>query len=211
MSGLKFYIIDSETNGLSKAFHEIIQLSIIRTDDRKQLSRDIKCLYPERSSIDALKVTGKTLLDLEKGHSREEVVETCNKFFNEDGLTPAHRCIVGHNIFTFDKKFLFALWESVGQQFPADLWLDTLPMTRAYAKSTGIIKPKVNLQAACDLLGIKKISKAHNAIMDSRNNYLLWQNLVEDKKMDYLQFIKTAQHIISESEQEEIDMSIFDD
>ena len=139
-------------------------------------------------------ITKKTLADLEKGFTKEQVVEECDRFFNEDGLTPAHRCIVGHNIFTFDKRFLFALWESVGKIFPATLWLDTIPMTRAYAKQIGLVKPKVNLHAACDILGVKKISEAHNAKVDSRNSYLLWKNLVEEKKVDYLPFIKTAIH-----------------
>ena len=79
---------------------------------------------------------------------------------------------------------MFALWESVGRVFPATLWLDTIPMTRYYAKQIGLVKPKVNLHAACDIVGIKKVSAKHNAKSDSQNSYLLWKNLVEDKKMD---------------------------
>jgi DNA polymerase III alpha subunit (gram-positive type) len=194
MSGLQYYIIDTETTGLKANHHEMTEVGIIRATDRVQLWRQIKCEYPERASFDALAITKKTLADLDNGHSREDVVNECNKFFNEDGLTPQHRCIIGHNIFSFDKRFLFALWESVGQIFPATMWMDTIPMTKAYAKQIGLVKPKVNLHAACEILGIKKFSDAHNAKVDSRNSYLLWKSLVEEKKVDYLPFIKTAAH-----------------
>ena len=192
-----YYVIDTETTGLKSSYHECTEIGIIRAIDRVQLWRNIKCERPEVASFDALAITKKTLADLEKGFDKERVVEECDRFFNEDGLTPAHRCIIGHNIFSFDKRFLFALWESVGKEFPATLWLDTIPMIRKYAKDIGLIKPRVNLHAACDIAGVKKISEAHNAKVDSRNSYLLWKNLVEDKKMDYLPFVKTASHVLA--------------
>lgn len=203
MSGLKYYVIDTETNGLKASYHECTEIGIIRDHDRMQLWRNIKCETPERSNLEALAITQKTLSDLDQGFTKEQVVEECDRFFNEDGLTPAHRCIVGHNIFSFDKRFLFALWESVGKTFPATLWLDTIPMTRYYAKQIGLVKPKVNLHSACDIVGIKKFSDKHNAKVDSRNSYLLWKHLVEEKKIDYLPFIKTAAHVISTPSQEE--------
>lgn len=196
MSELLFYIIDTETTGLKADFHECTEIGIIRCTDRVQLWRQIRCEYPERANFDALAITKKTLADLEKGHDRTSVVEECEKFFAEDGATPGHRCIVAHNA-PFDRKFLHALWGQVGKEFPANLWLDTMALTRDYAKKQGIVKPKVNLHASCDLLGIKKISEAHNAKVDSRNTYLLHRNLVEDKKINYLPFIKTAVHVLA--------------
>lgn len=212
MSGIKYYVIDTETTGLKSDYHEMTELGIIRCDDRVQLWRQIKCEYPERANFDALAITKKTLADLDKGHSAEEVVMEAEKFFNEDGLTPQHRCIVGHNIFSFDKRFLFSLWEKVGKVFPATLWVDTIPMTKQYAKQIGLVKPKVNLHAACEIVGIKKFSDAHNAKVDSRNSYLLWKDLVENKKIDYLPFIKTAAHeIITQSTDDEgLDPSLLD-
>jgi len=211
MSELKYYCLDLETNGLKVGYHTVTEIGIIRSSDRVQLCRNIKCETPERSSIDALRVTNKTLADLEKGLSKEEVVAECDKFFNEDGLTPAHRCIVGHNIYSFDRRFLHDLWASCGKEFPANLYLDTIPMIKSYAKKIGLVKPKVNLHAACDIVGVKKLSEAHNAKTDSRNSYLLWKNLVEDKKLDYLPFIKTAAHILDNSSEEEgLDPSLLD-
>lgn len=206
-----YYVVDTETTGLKVGYHECTEIGIIRAADRVQLWRQIKCEKPENASYDALAITKKTLADLSNGYDKREVVAECNKFFNEDGLTPQHRCIVGHNIFSFDKRFLFDLWESVGETFPAALWLDTIPMTKHYAKQIGLVKPKVNLHAACDIVQIKKISEAHNARVDSRNSYLLWKDLVENKKVDYLPFIKTAVHEIAIKDIEEgLDPSLLD-
>ena len=191
--GLCYYITDTETTGLVQSYHEISEISIIRCSDRVQLTSFIKCEYPERSSFDALAITKKTLADLEKGDSKEVVVEKINKFLNEDGLTPAHRCFVAHN-YSFDKKFIHALYDKVGQKCPVDLWLCTMALTKKFAKEQGLVKPKVNLHAACDLLGIKKISEAHSSKLDSRNTYLLHRELVENRKIDYLPLIKTAKH-----------------
>jgi DNA polymerase III epsilon subunit-like protein len=212
MSGLKFYIIDTETTGLKADYHEMTEIGIIRVVDRVQLWRQIKAEYPERANFDALAITKKTMADLERGFSRSDVVAECNKFFAEDGVSPAHRCIVAHNA-AFDRKFLHALWAQCGESFPANLWLDTMQLTREYAKMIGLVKPKVNLHASCDIVGIKKISEAHNAKVDSRNTYLLHRSLVDDKKVDYLPFIKTAIHQYSPTNTNDgdgLDLSLLD-
>lgn len=207
---LAYYIIDLETTGLSADSHEVTEISIIRASDRVQLFKNVKCEKPWTASFDALKITGKTMDDLERGYDKRQVIEECDRFFAEDGLTSAHRCIVGHNIYAFDRKFLNAFWGSVEKEFPAHLWLDTIPMIKSYAKQIGLIKPKYNLHAACDIVGVKKFKLAHSAKTDSRNSYLLWKDLVEEKKMDYLPFIKTAIHSISIDEEDRLDPSLLD-
>ena len=194
---LYYYVIDTETTGLKVDHHEMSEIGIIRCTDRVQLWRQIICEYPERANFDALAITKKTLADLERGHDKRAVVAECNKFFAEDGATPAARVIVAHNA-PFDRRFLHALWAQCGEAFPANLWLDTMALTREFAKKQGIVKPKVNLHASCDLVGIKKLSEAHNAKVDSRNTYLLHRNLLEEKKVDYLPFIKTAIHVVDQ-------------
>jgi DNA polymerase III alpha subunit (gram-positive type) len=134
---LQYYIIDTETTGLKSDYHEMTEIGIIRCADRVQLWRQIKCVNPERANFDALAITKKTMADLERGYDRDAVVAECNKFFEEDGLTEAHRCIVAHNA-PFDRKFLHALWESQGKAFPAHLWLDTMALTREYIKKIGL-------------------------------------------------------------------------
>lgn len=208
MSGLQYYIIDTETTGLRDNYNEMTEIGIIRCTDRVQLWRSIKCEYPERANYDALAITKKTMADLERGFDKEHVVEESEKFFAEDGATPAHRCIVAHNA-SFDKRFLHALWASCGKAFPANLWLDTIALTKEFLKKTdhstlNIVKTatgrvSTQLHACCDMVGIKKISEAHNAKVDSRNTYLLYRNLIEEKKVDYLPYIKTDVHILSDA------------
>jgi DNA polymerase III epsilon subunit-like protein len=209
MSGLQWFIIDTETNGVNAKYHEINEISIIRCSDRVQLTEFIKCDYPERSNIDALRITKKTLADLSTGKLKHEVVDKIDRFLNEDGLTPAHRCFIAHNAI-FDRRFIYALYEKVNKQCPVNLWLCSMALTRAYAKQQGIIKPKVNLQASLDLCGIKKLAGIHASKVDSRNTYLLWKDLVENKKIDYLPFIKTAIHMPKSDENEALDPDLLD-
>lgn len=204
MTGLHYYILDTETTGLSTKFHEVIEIGIVRATDRVQLFREIVAEHPENANYDALKITNKTLHDLKRGVSKEEAVETVEEFFALDGSTPAGRVIVGHNIISFDKKMLFALWEKVGKWFPANLWIDTIAMTKELIKTIDPNDPKIvktatgkiskTLHSACDMAGVKKIAHAHSALQDSRNNYLLWKALTEQHGIDHLPFIKTFVH-----------------
>lgn len=203
MSNIVYYVIDTETTGLKANYHELTEIGIVRCSDRVLLYRNIKCRYPERANYDALAITNKTLEDLNNGYNFEEVVMECEKFFNQDGLTPGHRCIICHNV-NFDKKFLHAMWGQCGRVFPANLWLDTLSLMKEYIKKNSI-KSKLNLHASCDLLGIKKSAGIHNAKSDSKNTYLLHKALVEEHNIDYLPFIKTALHIIEAEERLDID------
>ena len=205
---LIFYVIDTETTGLKADFHEMSEIGIIRCTDRVQLWRQLRCDYPERANFDALAITKKTLADLERGYDKQAVVEECDKFFAEDGATPAHRCIIAHNA-QFDRKFLHALWAQQGKQFPANLWLDTIALTKEFLKKvdnslltivkTATGRVSTQLHACCDMVGIKKISEAHNAKVDSRNTYLLHRNLVDVQKVDYLPFIKTHVHAVAQA------------
>jgi DNA polymerase III alpha subunit (gram-positive type) len=207
MSNLKFYICDTETTGLDSKKHEVDEISIIRCDDRVQLTEFIKCDYPERASYDALKVTGKTLEDLKKGSSKEDVINKINKFLEQDGATRAHRCFIGHKVISFDKKFIHALYEKVNQELPVDLWMDTWEMMKAYTKISGMAdqakkdKTKLSLTLinSCDLLGIKKFANAHSSKVDTRNNYLLYKDLIENKNIDYLPFVKSFIHSVNDS------------
>lgn len=198
MSGINYYVIDTETTGLSTSQHEIVEISIIRCADKVQMTRNIIAEFPERASLDALSITKKTLADLSVGKFKEEVIEECEKFFNEDGSTPAHRCIIAHN-YSFDQRFLHALWGKCGKTFPANMFVDTIALTKLAAKQQGIIKPKTNLESACDLFGIKKTATFHNAKMDTRNTFFLWKKLTEELKIDYLSLIKTIPHVIKDN------------
>lgn len=199
MSDIEFYCLDSETNGLKSGFHELTEICTVRVRDRLQLARNIKAMYPERSAPRALEVTGKTINDLMKGASQEEVIAAFEEFFAQDGKQPKHRCIIAHNV-SFDKKFLQFLWASNGKRFPCDMWVDTVQMTRKWAAEKGLGKPSVKLAAAADMLGVRQVQGVHNAISDTQNLYFIWNRLIKD--IDYLDFIKLEPHRLESDLQE---------
>jgi DNA polymerase III epsilon subunit-like protein len=216
VSGLEFYIADTETNGLDSKFHECLEVGIIRCKDRVQLHKFIKCEYPERSNFDSLKITNKTLADIVKGDSKEDAVKTIEQFISEDGKNPNGRCIIAHNA-SFDRRFMHALWQKCDLEFPASLWLDTVSLTKEYVKKVGESNLKITktatgkvstqLHACLDMLEIKKFGAKHEAKTDSRNTYLLWMKLLE-LGVNYLPHIKTFPHDFKKLDENLID---FDD
>jgi DNA polymerase III epsilon subunit-like protein len=198
---IEFYIADTETTGTCSKnnWHEITQISIIRCADRVQLNKYIKPEHPERTNYQALAYTGRTMKDLEKGDDKKIVVDFCNDFFSKDGKTPEERCIIGHNIISFDKRFLHALWEELGYTFPANLWLDTLPYVRDFAKKRGLDEKKFNLERALEIVGAKPRPGAHNAIVDTQNNYILWDKLKKEG-ISALPHMKRFAHSIGDAD-----------
>ena len=197
MSGISYSVIDLETTGLLVGVHEIVELSIINAANKTQLTRIVRAENPDNASLDALTITHKTKNDLTKGCSKATLIADVEKFIAEDGLTPAHRCLVGHNIIGFDKRFLWHLWESHGKTFPFNLYLDTMHLVRAYAKRLQIVKPKVNLTASCEMLKIANINTNwHSAKADTQNCFFLWEQLM--KSVSYIEHIKTMPHNIGE-------------
>jgi DNA polymerase III alpha subunit (gram-positive type) len=194
---IHYYTVDTETTGLSKDLNEIFQISIIRCSDRHQLSRKIKVENLETVNQRALEVTNTKMSDLLLGDKKEDVVQECENFFAQDGVTPEHRCIVGHNIVGFDLRFLFKLWEKCGKEFPAALWLDTLKYVRKYAKANGLDNKQWDLNNACIKLGITPKKGAHSALIDTQNNYLLWKE-IQKRGVPQVELIERRKHILEE-------------
>lgn len=191
---LEFWIIDSETTGLSHKWHEMFQLSLIHHPDKQQLSRYISAEHPERASDQSLAITGKTREQIVLGDSKEDVVAKMDEFLSQHGKTAEHRVIVGHNV-NFDMRFSHALWESCGKRIPVALWLDTKELAHAFAKKMGITKPKLHLEAALTLTGAQPTNgTAHDAIKDARDCYRLFTKLIEEG-IDYLPKIKRIPHL----------------
>ena len=194
MSNIIYYALDTETTGLDSKQHEVTQISLVRCSDRHQLDKYIKAEHPERASAQALQITIRTKADLFKGESRLAVVEFCEKFIEEDGQTPEHRCMIAHNA-SFDKRFVHALWQSVNKTFPAHLWLCTKEFTRSYTIKHGIANPKLNLRASLEIVNAKAKFGEHNALVDTQNAYILWKKLMDDG-VDHLPHIKRSPHIL---------------
>jgi len=211
MSGVQYYVVDTETTGINSKSHEIFEISIIRVKDKVQLTERIKVEYPERANYDALSITNKTLADLNIGKSKKEVFDKVNRFLEEDLLTPAHRCFIAHNA-SFDRRFIHAVYESMNMKCIVNNWLDTLSLAKEYAKTNNLVKvgtkQSYKLESVCELLDVKKAGLAHSAKIDTRNTFMIYKKII-DSGFDILSHIKNFPHQIEDDN--EIDMSVLED
>jgi DNA polymerase III epsilon subunit-like protein len=189
-----YYVIDTETTGLKAGWNEITQISIIRCSDRTQLTRDIAIEHPERCQQQALQVIGKTIEELLIGCTREQAVSACERFWNQDGKTPEHRCLIAHNA-QFDKRFCHALWQSVNKRFPVVCWLDTLIYIKLWSERMGVKLASKTLEKSLEFAKIAMKDPLHNASSDAQAVYRLWKRGM-DARIDHLPAIKRFPHLI---------------
>lgn len=188
---MNWIILDVETVGLNAEKHEVVEISIIRVSDLKQITRYIKLSNPENADQTALNIIGLTINEIQsRGKSKEAVVEELDAFIKEDGATPEARCAIGHCI-SFDRKRCDLLWKKVGKIFPVNCYLDTKTLTNQWAVKNGMQKPySLTLENSLKIAGLKPISNDyHTARGDVRNTFLLWKKGV-DAGLDYLKCIK---------------------
>lgn len=207
-NSIEYYVLDTETTGVNTKKHEVTEISIVRCSDRHQLTRLIKAEHPENVQPQALEATGRTYEDLLKGESRHTAVAACNAFFEQDGKTPEHRCIVAHNA-GFDKRFCHALWESCEQNFPAVMWMDTIKVFKLWCEGLGRKPENFKLGTVVKFAGIKAMPGAHDAGSDARNTYLLWKKAM-DLKLDYLAATKRYPHHVIQQGASDMDFDMSD-
>lgn len=196
-SNLSYFVIDTESTGMNIQKHEIVEISIIRVTDRKHFTRTIKAEKPQNADPNALKIIGKNFYDLIQGEDRKIIVSQINQFLDLDGTNAKHRVIIAHNS-SFDRRFIWSMFDKEQQIFNADNWLCSMSLVRQYAKKYGIVKPKVNLKDSIAMVGSKKVEGSHNSLDDAKNTYFLWLKLLEEK-IDYLPKIQNLPHSNSQA------------
>jgi DNA polymerase III epsilon subunit-like protein len=194
MSEMLYYITDTETNGLKAGWNEVTQISVVRCSDRHQLTRHVKIDHPERTQPQALAATGRVMADILKGEDKLKVIEECEKFWEQDGKTPEHRCLVAHNS-SFDKRFCHAMWGSVGKKFPVVCWMDTIKFAKEWAKKIGRAPENYQLKTVLKFAGLVPKGKLHEAGADARNTYMFWKKGM-DTKVDHLSSIRRYPHAL---------------
>ena len=213
--GLYFYVLDTETSGLSIDFHEINQISVLRVSDQEQVSLQIKVKRPNVYDINALAIQGISPGDLKIGVPLEEAVESIDMFLAEDGKTKAHRCIVAHNA-PFDRKFVHRAWDSINKEFQADLWMCTQSFAKRYVKKHGTadkvalaqqkagvqdmkmdkfgkLKPKFGLNNFMLGVGLAPKAGAHQAATDVQNT-LDFYNWLMSSNTEHVSLIERVPH-----------------
>jgi DNA polymerase III epsilon subunit-like protein len=223
---INYYIADTETTGLMTDIHEINQISILRVIDKEQLSLQIKVRHPHVYNSQALEVQGITQEDLMKGVPIEEAVEAVEMFLAEDGKTKAHRCIIAHNA-PFDRKFIHRAWDSVGREFPADLWLCTQSFAKRHVQKHrngekiakaqvdggveeikrdkyGSLKPKFGLNNFMVGVGLPLKLGAHRAEIDVQNTLELYSWLM-NSNTEHVSLIGRVPHKEATTDSVDID------
>lgn len=210
---MKYYILDTETTGMSVDINEINQISVMRVEDQKQVSFQIKVKRPHVYHHEALQIQGITPADLKIGIPIEEAIDKINAFLSEDKKTQAHRCIIAHNA-PFDRKFVHRAWSQADKEFPADLWMCTQSFAKRYVKKhggdklakaqldagvdiktdkVGKLKPKFGLNNLLVGVGIKPKLGAHSASVDVQNT-LEWYNWLMKSNTEFVSLISRVPH-----------------
>lgn len=207
-----YYILDTETTGLSSSYNEINQISIIRVSDGFQKSWNIAVANPQNASAQALQIQGKTRADLKSGIPIQQAIKEVNEFLEEDGLDEASRCFIGHNV-AFDRRFMQAAWEKEKQKLKVDLWLCTKKFMKSYInkygdtdvkKKQGEDKVKYGQDRCLEGVGLKPKFGAHSASVDCQNCLTLYKFLM-DQDLNYVRVIENKPHKIKNMDVEYYD------
>lgn len=199
---MKYYILDVETTGVNPSFNEIIEISILRLEDRFQISKQIKACYPKRYNSASLKITGRKPEDLWKGAPKERVVEMIDNLILEDGLSPKERCIIAF-VAHFDRNFCYNTWKSLNKTFLAENWLDAKSLARELAKKKGILKPKgLSLANSLQIAEVDPEPGSHTAQGDTRNTYHLVKKATDEYNLELISFVKSFPHKTEEKDGE---------
>ena len=159
-------IFDLETTGLSPLEDKIIEISAIKVEKGKVCGTfstlvDPGCPIPMAAS----RVNGITDQMVAGAPKAAKALEQFLAFIGSSVL-------VGHNIHSFDMKFLYqALSEELGKELPND-YIDTLPMARRCL-------PQLRRHRLTDLAAHFRISTegAHRALNDCRMNETCYERM----------------------------------
>lgn len=154
--GLSDYIVfDFETTGYQTTANQIIEIAMLKFKNGAYCSRYETLVKPQGSiHPQAYTVHGITLANLADAPRIEDLAEELAAFIGDSLL-------IGHNILSYDLKFLQDLYQNYlnrASQFPC---IDTLPLSRTAFPRL----PKHSLSYLADALCIRA-GKSHRAMSD---------------------------------------------
>ena len=166
---LKDYVVfDLETTGTSCNKDQIVEISAIKVLDGKISEEFSTLVNPGRSMpFYASQVNGITDDMLVDAPDIEEALKDFLEFIGD-------MVLVGHNIHTFDLKFIYRDCENIFGQIPGNDYVDTLKMSR-------LCLPELNHHSLSDLATHYGISTrgAHRALNDCRMNQAVYEKMGE--------------------------------
>lgn len=161
-----YVVFDLETTGVSCRYDEVVEISAIKVDNHETVSEFTTLVNPKRRiPYQASQVNGITDDMVEDAPAFETALADFFAFAGDYAL-------VGHNIHTFDMKFIYRDSEKYFGRIPKNDYIDTLTLARSYL-------PQLKHHKLTDLADYYGISTtgAHRALNDCRMNQAVYECL----------------------------------
>lgn len=161
-----YVVFDLETTGTSCKTDRIIEISAIKVVKGKVEDEFSSLVNPECPiPYYASQINGITDQMVENEQTLEEVLPEFLDFIGDSVL-------VGHNIHSFDMKFIYRECSDIYEQVPGNDYIDTLALARTCL-------PELSHHKLTDLADYFNISKkgAHRALNDCRMNQAVYEKL----------------------------------
>ena len=183
-----YVVFDLETTGISCYNDQVVEISAVKVSKRKMVEEftslvNPKCPIPYRASM----VNGITDEMVKDAPAFDKVLADFLGFIGDHVL-------VGHNIHTFDMKFIYRDCEKFWGKVPENNYVDTLSLARMCLAELGHYK----LTDLSEYYGVST-KGAHRALNDCRMNQIIYERLggeMEKRKNDIKQCPKCGQFLL---------------
>lgn len=166
-----YVIFDLETTGTSCTTDEVVEISAIKVVDGKVVEEFSTLVNPQMSiPYWATEVNGITDAMVADSPTFDVALSDFLEFIGD-------MILVGHNIHTFDMKFICRDAQKYFGKTIGNDYVDTLPIARLYLPQLG----HHTLSDLADYYGISS-DGAHRALFDCRMNQQIFERLGEEMK-----------------------------
>ena len=173
---LPYYVIfDLETTGISPSYDRIIEISAVKVENHQVTEEFSSLVNPQKPiPMQATIVNGISNSMVASAPTIDEVLPAFLDFIGDNVL-------IGHNIASFDLKFIYRETERIYGRYPDNEYIDTLSLARRCL-------PELSHHKLTDLSAYYHIPTegAHRALNDCRMNQKVYeclgQLLMERKK-----------------------------
>lgn len=164
-----YVVFDLETTGVSCRFDEVVEISAIKAAGGQVVDAFSTLVNPGRPIPCGASAVNGITDDMVEGSPFFEQALTDFLEFAGDAV------LVGHNIHTFDMKFLYRDAERFWGKTVGNDYIDTLQLARAYL-------PQLAHHKLVDLADYYSISTAgaHRALNDCRMNQIVFERLAKE-------------------------------
>ena len=183
-----YVVFDLETTGISCYNDQVVEISAVKVSKGQVVEEftslvNPKCPIPYRASM----VNGITDEMVKDAPAFDKVLADFLGFIGDHVL-------VGHNIHTFDMKFIYRDCEKFWGKVPENNYVDTLSLARMCLAELGHYK----LTDLSEYYGVSP-KGAHRALNDCRMNQIIYERLggeMEKRKNDIKQCPKCGQFLL---------------